>query len=317
MSRCAAVQRPLHSSTCASVQAVDLHGGSKAKARHRSRMNRASEHRVQLAALDQNAQAPNASPSPPLHPDAPARNVNRAVDNMAVDGAPGNQEQTAGLDPTAAVPGDHIHGAAAPPLYNNDIMLSMIQVVSPLMTMVEKLSRKPRDSPVDQLTMDNLRSVIKIIKPRCKELQKAAKHSRTDKAAAARASEEKPRQQGTFAQAESAPPQAFKGAQADNAAAKPPTGPRQARAEANATAASAEAGTGGRAKQHKAAVLPDRPAAMGPSALPVAGAEQAVVEAANRPPGPQDSLNPRLAQATSTLLQDPTPGEHAVTAANV
>lgn len=290
-------------------------------------MHQASEHLVQLAALNQNAQMPNKSPSPAGGQGEAAANNNRQADDMVLDNVPGSQEETAcqgAAQPASAGQADA--PATSPQLCNQDIVVPLIAVVHRLMGEIADVSLKTPDAPVSQHTLDRVRQAYHdVVKSKLKPLNRAAKRGSKAQVAAAQAAGDKPSQQGAAtlapAQHNTTSRQASQGAHCDNTAAELAAGNRQAPAAAESVEAHARAGsagleTGDGAKQHEA-VLPDQAVAMEVSALPNGGAaarEQTVVEEANRPAGPQDSAAPerRPAQATGNLLQKPASGEHAV-----
>ena len=276
------------SDICAAVQNANLHGAGVAKARQRSRMNRAAKHGVQLAALDQNAALPKpcCAPGRALNTDAPATHGNTHVGTMDVDDAPGSNEQFAGQGASSAAIGDPSHAsqapapAAAPSLQTkHDIMVSLVAIMQPLMINITDMVHNsgPVDQPVDQQTLTNLQQMCNTVGPHWKAVKELVQPSTTGKAPATESDGEKPSQQ---------------------------------------------ANKGGTTKQHEAAKPPTQTAATGPSALPegelAAASEQAVVEA-ERLAGLQGcaAADRRLGQATTTSLQDPAPGEHVTAAAGV
>lgn len=241
-------------------------------------MSRAPEHRVLLAALDQNAQLLKPSSAAALNTDPPASNGGRPDDNMDVDGAPGSDKEFAGQGTGTAAGGDPSHGsqapalAAAPSLHTRDVLVSVVSIMQPLMTIIHDYGCNPR--PVDQQTLDNLQQMLNTVKPHWKAVKKVVQTASTGKGPAAQAAGEEP---------------------------------------------SKQVDKNGSAKEHKAAEPPSQTAAMGQSALPAAASEQAVVEAGKRLADPWDSAaaDRRLSRAAITSLQDPAPGEDAVTAADV
>ena len=280
-------QAPTSSDSCAAVQDADLHGVGVAKARQRSRILRAAEHRVQLAALDQNAQLPKPSSAPALNTDAAARDCNRHVDTMDIDGAPGSNEQIGGQGAGRAASGEPSHGSqaraspAAPSLQTkHDIMVSLVAIMQPLMVNIADMVHRsgPVDEPVDQQSLTNLQQMCNTVGPHWKAVQQVAQPSSIGKASAVQTGGGKPSQQ---------------------------------------------ANKGGTAKRHAAAKPPTQTGVIWPSGLPegeiAAAPEQAVVEAAKRLAGPQGCVaaDRRLGEANTTSLEEPAPGQRVLTAAGL
>ena len=167
-------------------------------------MSRAPEHRVQLAALDQNAQLPQPASSLPIDTDAAANNGDRPVDNMDVDGAAGISEESAGLG-TGAMGSDgpsHASQAPAPaaapsPQTKDHMLMSLIAIVQPMVTQIQNLQGS--QGPVDQQA---LLQMYETVKPHWKAVKQTAKHSSTGKAAAVEPAGGKPSQPDTSCGAE-------------------------------------------------------------------------------------------------------------------
>ena len=246
-------------------------------------MSRAPEHRVQLAAQDQSVQLHTLSSAPALITDAPARNGSRPVESMDVDGALGSNKESAGqcVGTAASRDPDHARQApapdAAPSLNTTNVLASLVSIVHPLMTIIHDYYGC-NSRPVDQQTLTNLQQVYNTVKPHWKAVKKLVQTASIGKGPAAQAAGQKPSKQ------------------ADKC---------------------------GSAKQHKAAEPPSWTAAMGQGALPegevAAASEQAVVEDAQKLAGPQISTaaDGKLGKTATASLQDPAPGEHAITAAGV
>lgn len=257
---------------CAAVQAAELQGDGTAKTRQRSRMNRAPEHRVQLAALDQNAQLPTTSSSLPMNADAAASNGDRLVDNMDVDGAAGSSEESAGQG-TGAVGSDGPSRASQAPAPDaarslhtgKDILLEVVASVQPMMRMIEHTGQGSL-GPVDERTLRGLQQMYKTVKPHWKALKQTVKHFSTGRAPAMEAVAEKPSQQADTRCGAEQP------ASHTVAMEQGPVLEQQALASDQAVGEAAERATGA---QHPTAA------------------------------------DNRLGQAATTSVQDPAPGEHA------
>lgn len=258
---------------CAAVQAAELQGHGTAKTRQRSRMNRAPEHRVQLAALDQNAQLPQPSSSLPMNADAAASNGNRPVDNMDVDGAAGSSEESAGLGAAAQGSDGPSRAsqasapAAAPSLQTTDhLLVSLIAIVQPMVTRIQHTQGS--HGPVDQQA---LRQMCETVEPHWNAIKEMAQHSSTGKAAAVDSAGGKPNQQA------------------------------DAQCGAKEYEAAELAGQTGAVDPD---VLPEQKAP---------ASDQAVAEAATGAADPKDptAADNRLSQAAMMSVQDPAPGERA------
>lgn len=195
------------------VQGAEVVGRGDGKARQRNRISCVTDNRVQLAALDQNAQLPGIS----ALPDAPRskaqapvkqqqgqeRSADMETDQATAqhsrqngtcdkDGAPSSNGTAANGNTAATANQKQKHAGKSgssrdkAQLSNHDLVAAMLAIVNPLMREITTLSLKAQpNASADQSVQQRVAETLKEVKPHWKDLKRAAKGKSRRKATAA------------------------------------------------------------------------------------------------------------------------------------